>query len=133
MARPDGLTTTYNYVIITTKKIVAASKSLNSFVAHKQAQGYSVLVVTEDQYGGDADWPASRAQKIRQWLINNYLAHSIEYVLLIGDPTPYDPGIIRCGSRRCPDENVLAGAPVLWTRMATRSDRISPPITCTPI
>ena len=51
MAKPDGLSATNNYVIITTKNIVTASKKLNSFVAHKQAQGYSVLVVTEAQYG----------------------------------------------------------------------------------
>lgn len=93
MPKPAGLTTTYNYVIITSKNIVAASKSLNSFVAHKQAQGYSVLVVTEDQYGV-AQYGSQRASKIRQWLIDNYLAQSIQYVLLVGDPTPYIPGTI---------------------------------------
>ena len=93
MAKPDGLSTPANYVILTSKNIVTASKKLNSFVAHKQAQGYSVLVVTEDQYG-TTQYPSTRADKIRQWLKNNYQALSIEYVLLIGDPKPYNPKFI---------------------------------------
>ncbi len=61
MARPEGLSTPANYVIITTNGIVTASKSLNSFVAHKQDQGYSVLVVTEEQYRWNAiPQPAGR-------------------------------------------------------------------------
>ncbi len=92
MPKPAGLTTTYNYVIITSNSIVNSSKKLSSFIAHKQDQGYSVLVVTEGEYGGlTGQWPNRLAQKIRRWLIDNYLSMSIEYVLLIGDPTPYNP------------------------------------------
>jgi hypothetical protein len=92
MARPAGVGAQANYVIITTNAIVAASAKLNSFIAHKQDQGYSVLVVTEDQYGGlTGQWPNRMAEKIRQWLKNNYQPLLIQYVLLIGDPTPYDP------------------------------------------
>ncbi len=91
-SRPAGLSNTYNYVIITSNKVVAASQKLTNFVAHKEAQGYSVLVVTENQYGGITGvYPNLLAQKIRQWLIDNYYSLGIEYVLLIGNPTPYNP------------------------------------------
>lgn len=83
----------YDYVIITSNATVDNSAKLSTFVAHKQAIGHSVLVVTEDQFGvlvGQA--PNHRAEKIRQWLMNNYLTYGIEYVLLIGDPSPYESG-----------------------------------------
>ncbi len=85
--------TTYDYVIITTNLIEANSTKLSSFITHKQNLGYKVLVVTEDEFGtltGQA--PNHRAEKIRQWLINNYASMGIKYVLLIGNPGPYDSG-----------------------------------------
>ena len=39
------------YVIITTNAIESASTKLAAFVAHKQSLGYTVNVITEDQYG----------------------------------------------------------------------------------
>ena len=46
-------------------------------------------MVTEDEYGGlTGQAPNGTAEKIRQWLVNNYLSYSIEYVLLIGNPSP---------------------------------------------
>jgi hypothetical protein len=84
---------TYDYVIITTNAIVANSFRLNAFIAHKQSLGYSVLVVTESNFGGlTGQAPDHRAEKIRQWLKNNYIAMGIKYVLLIGDPHPYESG-----------------------------------------
>ena len=83
----------HDYVIITSNAIVSGSANLSAFVAHKEAHGHSVLVVTEtdfDSLQGQA--PNHRAEKIRQWLINNYINRGIEYVLLIGDPTPYETG-----------------------------------------
>jgi len=77
------------YVIITTNAIEAGSSNLASFVTHKTTMGFSVLVVTEDDYGvltGEA--PDTRAEKIRKWLIDNYSSYGIQYVLLIGNPTP---------------------------------------------
>ena len=82
---------TYDYVIITTNAIVSGSSKLASFISHKQARGHSVLVVTETDFDGlTGQTPNHRAEKIRQWLINNYAGYGIEYVLLIGDPTPYE-------------------------------------------
>ena len=82
---------TYDYVIITTNAIVSGSSKLASFISHKQARGHSVLVVKETDFDGlTGQTPNHRAEKIRQWLINNYAGYGIEYVLLIGDPTPYE-------------------------------------------
>lgn len=82
-----------DYVIITTNAIVAGSGSgLTDFVNHKINLGHTVQVVTETDYGpltGQA--PDGTAEKIRQWLINNYIPLGIKWVLLIGNPDPDDP------------------------------------------
>ncbi|MBN1272946.1 MAG: VWA domain-containing protein [Candidatus Aminicenantes bacterium] len=105
-----------NYVIITTSDNFTNCSALgnimgtpaDNFCYHKQSQGYSVMVVAEhanytvaetgggysfvDAVGGYedvvGDVPNGRPEKIRQWLMDNYLALGIEYVLLIGDPDP---------------------------------------------
>ncbi len=85
--------TTYDYVIITTNAIVEGSTKLDAFIAHKERLGYSVLVVTETDFGNlTGQQPDHRAEKIRQWLKDNYLVMGIRYVLLIGDPHPYESG-----------------------------------------
>lgn len=81
------------YVIITTNAIRSASSKLNAFIAHKQSLGYTVSVVTEDDYGGlSGQSPNQKAEKIRQWLKDNYVALGIKYVLLIGNPSPFESG-----------------------------------------
>jgi hypothetical protein len=84
---------TADYVIITTNTIVANSAKLNAFKSHKERLGYSVLVVTETDFGGlTGQAPNKRAEKIRQWLKDNYLTKGIKYVLFIGDPRPFESG-----------------------------------------
>lgn len=84
---------TYDYVIITTNAIVTNSGELSSFKSHKEMLGYRVLVVTETDFGGlTGQAPNNRAEKIRQWLKENYLSKGIKYVLLIGDPRPFEIG-----------------------------------------
>ena len=81
-----------SYIIITTNEIVYNSHQLQNFISMKFHQGFRVKVVTEDDFDhlvGQA--PNGRAEKIRQWLINNYEELNIKYVLLIGDPDPDDP------------------------------------------
>jgi len=79
----------YNYVIITTNAIVEESQKLDDFIQHKESMGFHVLVVTEDDFDHlEGEYPNERPDKIRQWLIDNYQQMDIEYVLLIGDPTP---------------------------------------------
>jgi hypothetical protein len=79
------------YVIVTTNEIVAAhAVKLNAFVNHKElTRGQYVRIVTQNDYDSlTGEAPNGRAEKIRQWLINNYVNHGIHYVLMIGDPTP---------------------------------------------
>lgn len=80
------------YAIITTNEILLNSSQLESFVAMKTHQGFRVKVVTENDFDNLTGQPPNgRAEKIRKWLINNYLELNIRYVLLIGDPDPDDP------------------------------------------
>ena len=81
--------TGYDFVIITTNAVRDNSEDLENFRILKESFGHSVLIVTEDEYGtltGQA--PNGTAEKIRQWLINNYESMGIVYVLLIGNPDP---------------------------------------------
>ncbi len=83
----------YSYVIITTNDIETNSDKLDDFITHKQNMGFSVLTVTEDDYGIlTSQAPDGTAEKIRKWLQDHYTTYSIEYVLLIGDPDPDVPG-----------------------------------------
>jgi hypothetical protein len=88
-AAPAGITaaaTPADYVIITTSAIRYRSTRINDFVAAKQAQGFSTLVVDETSWGGGTGDAA--AENIRRWLQGNYVSLGIKYVLLIGDPNP---------------------------------------------
>jgi hypothetical protein len=93
---------THNFVIITTNSIVSSSTKLTDFTNYLTSKGYSPLVITEDDYGILTGQPPNgTAEKIRQWLINNYLSYSIEYVLLIGNPDPSgDVPMKMCWPRR---------------------------------
>ena len=82
----------YEYVIITTNAIVENSERLDNFIYLKELYGHNVKVVTEDDFDGlTGQAPNGRAEKIRQWLIDNDPVYDIDYVLLIGDPDPDDP------------------------------------------
>ncbi len=89
----------FSYVIMTTNAILENSRSLRVFEDFKERQGFSVLTVTEDtQYsvlnekglgeGWGGGTGSAAADNLRQWLMNNYAALGINYVLLIGDPHP---------------------------------------------
>jgi hypothetical protein len=82
-----------DYVIITTNTIVSNSTKLASFIAAKQAAGFTVNTVTEAPAAGDSRYVQGnncdeRANNIRGWLQAHDIAYGIEYVLLIGDPSP---------------------------------------------
>jgi len=82
-------------VIITTEAIAAGSSKIVEFFWHKYAnRGLNPILITETHYGGlTGQAPNGTAEKIRQWLINNYITYGINNVLLIGDPDPDDPTI----------------------------------------
>uniref|UniRef100_UPI003593DC3C C25 family cysteine peptidase n=1 Tax=Desulfococcus sp. TaxID=2025834 RepID=UPI003593DC3C len=90
----------FDYVILTTERIVENSTRLNDFESFKENQGYSVLTVTENarytSVGGSSSGPGwgggtgdTAAENIRSWIRNNYLLLGIDYVLLIGNPDPF--------------------------------------------
>ena len=82
----------FNYVIITTNKIVSKSSQLTNFMDNLTQRGFHPRIVTENYFEElEAQSPNGRAEKIRKWLKDHYLEYGIEYVLLIGDPTPDDP------------------------------------------
>ena len=104
-----------DYVIITTNAIVANSAKLSAFKSHKERLGYRVLVVTETDFLGlTGQAPNNRAEKIRQWLKENYLTKGIKYVLLIGDPRPFESGEGDVPMKMC------------WPRYAESSYREAP-------
>jgi hypothetical protein len=79
----------HDFVIITTSTIQASSSKLADFITFLVDRGHNPLVVTESDFSGlTGQSPNGTAEKIRQWLKNNYLAYGIEYVLLIGNPDP---------------------------------------------
>jgi len=72
--RLDEVVEDPDYVIITTNDIQTNSTELANFVAHKTALGHAVQIVTESDYGSLASQaPNGTAEKIRQWLIDNYV------------------------------------------------------------
>ncbi|MBN1417643.1 MAG: hypothetical protein JXP34_02645 [Planctomycetes bacterium] len=79
----------YRYVIITTRAVERDSTELSNFVAHKESQGLTVAVVSVEAI--EYAYPASeRADSMRAFLRDKYAEWGIDYVLLIGDPDPYD-------------------------------------------
>ncbi|MBC7315544.1 MAG: hypothetical protein H5T70_03905, partial [Chloroflexi bacterium] len=95
-APAEGIATqdaTPSYVIITTEAIASGSSQLANFVAAKQAQGFTVKVVTQGNSADDTHYykgisATSRADAIRNWLKARYVSEHIAYVLLIGNPHP---------------------------------------------
>ncbi|MBD3192984.1 MAG: PQQ-binding-like beta-propeller repeat protein [Candidatus Heimdallarchaeota archaeon] len=76
------------YLIVTTNAIESNSNKLDDFIRYKQALGFTVQVITEDDYGSATG--KTRVLNIRSWLQNHYQSDAIEYVLLIGNPNPDD-------------------------------------------
>jgi len=74
------------YLIITTNAIKANSGMLDDFVRYKQASGFRVQVITEDDYGPQVG--KLRAINIRNYLRYHYEEDNIQFALLIGDPDP---------------------------------------------
>lgn len=106
------------YVVVTTRAIRDASRALRSFVNHKARYGYTLKVVTEDDFDGlVGPYPNGRAERIREWLKRNYQSLGIEYVLLIGNPEPDDPMYSRDHVGDIPMKQVwhdLAGGLFWW-------------------
>jgi hypothetical protein len=104
-----------DYIIITTEAVRTNSTKLAAFVAHKEDMGYTVSVVTETTWGAvTGQTPNNKAEKIREWLKTNYLSLGIKYVLLIGNPSPYESGEGDVPQKMC------------WPRRGSGSDEDAP-------
>jgi hypothetical protein len=77
------------YVIVTTNYVKNSSSVLPLFRNWLQSRGFTVYVITEDDYGYAGG--QQRAINIRSWLIANQHPKQLRYVLLIGNPDPDDP------------------------------------------
>jgi hypothetical protein len=93
----------YDNAIITSESIKNNSTMLDNFIHHKYLDcGHKILVVTEKDFLGlVGQFPNHRAEKIRQWLKDHKSSLGIKYVLLIGDPTPYNDSNKKKGMCRC--------------------------------
>ena len=78
---PGGL------AVVTTIALVEQSQVLAAYVSAREEQGYSVHLVTEDDYGQAAS-AHGRALAIRAWLQANADALGLTSVLLLGNPDP---------------------------------------------
>ncbi len=76
------------YLIVTTNDILSNSTALDEFGDFIESRGFAFDGITEDDYGSAVG--EQRVFNIRQWIFENYVSRSIKYVLLIGDPTPYN-------------------------------------------
>jgi hypothetical protein len=82
----------FDYIIITTNKIVSKSSQLNNFIDNLTRRGFHPRIVTENDFAHlEAQAPNGRAEKMRKWLKDHYVEYGIEYVLLIGNPNPDNP------------------------------------------
>lgn len=82
---PESKAAKPHMAILTSNATVSGSSSLERYIKSKENNGFKISLITEDQWGGSS-W--DKADDIRSWLQNNYEEKEIEYLLLIGDPTP---------------------------------------------
>lgn len=83
------------YAIITTTNVVEKSQKLEDFIKNKIIRGFSVFIVTEEDWASDivnsSEYPPkgdAAANFVREWLVENYENKNLKYALLIGNPDP---------------------------------------------
>ena len=74
------------FVIVTSEALKSRLTKLDDYVAHKEALGFNVEVITEKDYGAGTGTTA--AKNIRNWLHNNYKSKNLLYALMLGDSHP---------------------------------------------
>ncbi|MBP7831152.1 MAG: hypothetical protein KA248_14685 [Kiritimatiellae bacterium] len=92
----DALFPRQGYAIVTTQAIRARVPELDTFIAHKRALGYNVVLVTENAQNDDAGrlgWletrlpaGADKADHLRAWLQAHRGALRLRFVFIIGCP-----------------------------------------------
>ena len=71
-------------IIVTTNEVKDESSKLSEFINEKEKRGFTVLLATEDEFGGEDTKGQEKVFIIRNWLKENY--QNYNYLLLIGDP-----------------------------------------------
>ncbi|MBK9579742.1 MAG: fibronectin type III domain-containing protein [Fibrobacterota bacterium] len=119
---------TTTYTIVTTESILQNSTKLGAFADAKAAAGFEVELVTGStnylrnagtwacrSTGCQGGWGGGQgdaaAEALRSWLKANYVAHNIEYALLVGNPDP-DTGSVPMKK--------------MWPRLSETTDRDAP-------
>lgn len=79
----------YKYIIITTDAVKSGLTQLTAFKTHKASRGLPTYAMSVEAI--DAAYTGSeRADRIRAFLQDKVSTWGIEYVLMVGDPDPYD-------------------------------------------
>ena len=73
-------------IIVTSNYIKENSEKLDEFIKEKEKRGFSILLGTEEQFGGEDVKGPEKAILIREWLKTVYSDYS--FLLIIGDPHP---------------------------------------------
>ncbi len=73
-------------MILTTDAIKNGLSSLEEFTTAKESRGFRTSIVTEEVWGGG--FGDAAADNLHNWLKENYLPEEIDYLLIIGDPSP---------------------------------------------
>ena len=106
------------FVIVTSEDVKSKLTKLDDYVAHKQSLGFTVYVITENDYGQGKGTVA--AKNIRTWLHNNYQSKELLYALMLGDSNPLsgqvpmaalNTDIVDVQTRFDAGENIKVGIP----------------------
>lgn len=82
------------YLIATTEFIKNNSKELAAFIKHKESRGFKVHVATEKDWGlSESGKGRKQADRVHQWMRDNYKELNLLYTLIIANPHP-DEGLI---------------------------------------
>lgn len=77
------------YLIATTEQIKNNSKELAAFIKHKESRGFKVHVATEKDWGlEEAGKGRKQADRVHQWMRDNYKELNLLYTLIIANPHP---------------------------------------------
>ncbi|MFC4993228.1 C25 family cysteine peptidase [Rubritalea tangerina] len=82
------------YLIATSEYIKTHSKALAAFIKHKESRGFKVHVATEKDWGVvESGKGRKQADRVHQWMQENYKKLNLLYTLIIENPHP-DEGLI---------------------------------------
>jgi hypothetical protein len=93
VATSDGtasVTNTKGYAIVTTEEIALASEELRAFMCHKASRGFRTHLFTESEWNAAGVSGDAAADLLRQFLQTAAASYSLDFLLLVGDPRPFE-------------------------------------------